>query len=118
MTTAGKLGTDNIKEVLDVLLLVVKKAISRFSDGIQPVDFIEMIKWCLTDKELHDEFMLAINDAKMLLPEFLDLKLVEVLELFSYVKEKSIELNMDYTQFNLVIEQVPALNKFVKKIFY
>lgn len=115
---SNKMGTIAIKELIDVLVIVFKKAIERFSDGLQPTDFIVLIKWCLTDKELHEEFSEAMKTINFLGQEIVDLKINEIFELIKYTKEKVQELNIDYSNFNEVIKHVPAINNIVKKVFY
>lgn len=114
----GKYGIENLKEVIKVVIAIVKKLQLQFSDGVQTTDFIELVKWAAKDETFHSEMADAVKDIQLVFPEIMDMKFSEILELFSFIKDEAKELNIDFTKFWELVKHIPILDKILKKIFY
>lgn len=84
----GKLGTDSIKEIIEVIALIAGEVKNELSDGAQITDAVSLGKFLLTNDKFKDSFKLAIHDFKNIPAEALDLKISEIVDLFRFTAEK------------------------------
>ena len=116
----GERDIHNILEVEQLLFTVLKKGVEKFGDGVQVMDFVELVKWVLADEQLHAEFKAAVDDFKSIPLEALDLKMSEIVILYTTVKGHIEELGLDFGKFSAIAKLFPIVKKIwdlIKRFF-